>query len=360
LDGLRGIAALFIVLFHLPASLQLWFSFPNAWIAVDFFFCLSGFVIAFSYEGRLLRGMRWRDFTVARLIRLYPLYILGTAFVLVSGLLFAKVYSNNHLTPYKLILSVLLAALFMPNLGGAWTNGCIFPLDGPAWSLFFDVFANLVYAGLVRLRLARSLLVGLIALICLAMLALYPGSLADVGTFTSTFGYGFARVGFSFCAGVLVFRIYERRPRPHWSGTRGILASVVLLIAFVAALSARGRIADQHATQLFLIAVVCPLLVYAGAYVEVSAVTGRLCSFFGDFSYPLYILHQPFLLVWGGRTAHRFAATHPNLTQISIPVFCCLVAGVAWMVGASYDSPIRRRLAQFYNNRHLRERPVNT
>jgi peptidoglycan/LPS O-acetylase OafA/YrhL len=91
---------------------------------------------------------------------------------------------------------------------------------------------------------------------------------------------------------------------------------------------------------------VSPLVVYLGSLVKVPAAAEPICSFLGDFSYPLYILHQPFLLIWGGHTAHRLCAEHPVATQLSIPIFCFAVAGITWIVGAFYDIPIRTRLTR--------------
>jgi peptidoglycan/LPS O-acetylase OafA/YrhL len=103
---------------------------------------------------------------------------------------------------------------------------------------------------------------------------------------------------------------------------------------------------EQHTTQLLLVAVVSPLVVYIGSLVKVPAAAVPICSFFGDFSYPLYILHQPFLLVWGGHTAHRLSAVHPVVTQLSIPIFGFAVAGISWGVSRFYDIPVRTRLAR--------------
>jgi hypothetical protein len=99
LDGLRGFAAILVVLYHMPPYLQRWFACPNAFLAVDFFFCLSGFIIAYSYEDRILRGMSFRDFCSSRLIRLYPLYFLGSLFGLISVCILAYGTGSCARTP---------------------------------------------------------------------------------------------------------------------------------------------------------------------------------------------------------------------------------------------------------------------
>jgi peptidoglycan/LPS O-acetylase OafA/YrhL len=347
LDGLRGFAALLVVLYHMPLYVQRWFYFPNSFLAVDFFFCLSGFIIAYSYERRILNGMSLADFSVARLIRLYPLYFLGSALGLLSALILTHAYSRNHLTPGELLTTVALSLLLLPNLGDVWANHNVFPLNGPAWSLFFELFANLVFWFMIRLRLASKVWLLGVAGTCLVMLSLYKGPLAEAGAFSQSFTQGFARVGFSFCMGVAVFRFREtRRMAP--------VAALAVVFLLGGMLLTRGKIVEQHATQLVFVAVVSPLVVYLGSLVKIPVAAEPFCSFLGDFSYPLYILHQPFLLIWGGHTAHRLSTAHPVGTQLSIPVFCFAVAAITWCVGAFYDTPIRARLVSQLFRRTVR------
>jgi peptidoglycan/LPS O-acetylase OafA/YrhL len=331
----------------MPPYVQRWFYFPNSFLAVDFFFCLSGFIIAYSYERRILNGMSLADFSVARLIRLYPLYFLGSAFGLLSALMLTHAYSRNHLTPGELLTTVALSSLLLPDLRDVWANHNVFPLNGPPWSLFFELFANLVFWFMIRSRLADKVWLLGVAGTCLAMLSLYKGPLAEAGAFSQSFTQGFARVGFSFCMGVVVFRL---------RGTRRIAPVAALAVVFLLGgmLLTRGEIVEQHATQLFFVAIVSPLVVYLGSLVKLPVAAEPLCSFLGDFSYPLYILHQPFLLIWGGHTAHRLSAAHPVATQLSIPVFCFAVAAITWCVGAFYDTPIRARLVDLRFRRSVR------
>jgi peptidoglycan/LPS O-acetylase OafA/YrhL len=354
LDGLRGFAALLVVLYHMPPYVQRWFYFPNSFLAVDFFFCLSGFIIAYSYERRILNGMSLANFSVARLIRLYPLYFLGSTFGLLSALVLTHAYSRNHLTPSELLATVAFSFLLLPNLGAVWANHNVFPLNGPAWSLFFELFANLVFWFVIRSRLAsKEWLLG-VAGTCFVMLSLYKGPLAEAGAFSQSFTQGFARVGFSFCMGIVVFKFYENARTPFWSRRMDPAAALAVVFLLGGMLLTRGEIAERHATQLFFVAVVSPLVVYLGSLVKLPAAAEPFCGFFGDFSYPLYILHQPFLLIWGGHTARRLSAAHPVATQLSVPVFCFAVAGITWCVGAFYDTPIRARLVSLRFRRTVR------
>jgi peptidoglycan/LPS O-acetylase OafA/YrhL len=346
LDGLRGFAAILVVLYHLPPYLQKWFACPNAFLAVDFFFCLSGFIIAYSYENRILSGMRLGDFCLSRLIRLYPLYFLGSLLGLLSVCILSFGHGRSHLRLSDLLVAGVLSVMVLPNMGTAWSNHNIFPLNGPAWSLFFELFANLIFWFGIRFRLAGRFALLLITSTSLILLSLAGRPLSDVGAFTGSFTPGFARVGFSFAMGLVTYRVYKSRRSTLLSGKTALAASFAVITLLGGMLLTRGRLVEQHTTQLLLVAIVSPLVVYLGALVKVPAAAERVCSFLGDFSYPLYILHQPFLLVWGGYTAHRLSAVHPVATQLSIPIFCFAVAGITWIVGVFYDLPIRTRLTR--------------
>jgi peptidoglycan/LPS O-acetylase OafA/YrhL len=346
LDGLRGFAAILVVLYHIPPYLQRWFACPNAFLAVDFFFCLSGFIIAYSYENRILSGMRFGDFCLSRLIRLYPLYFLGSILGLLSVCILAYAGGRSHLRLSDLLVAAVLSLLVLPNLGHAWSNHSLFPLNGPAWSLFFELFANLIFWFGIRFRFAGKLALLLLTTTSLIILSLVPGPLSNVGAFTESFTPGFARVGFSFAMGLITFRIYKSRNSSFLSGNLAPGAAFAVVALLGGMLLMRGRIVEQHTTQLFLVAIVSPLVVYIGSLVKVPATAKPVCSFLGDFSYPLYILHQPFLLVWGGHTAHRLCAVHPVATQLSIPIFCFAVAVISWGVSRFYDIPVRTRLAR--------------
>jgi peptidoglycan/LPS O-acetylase OafA/YrhL len=353
LDGLRGFAAILVVLYHIPPYLQRWFACPNAFLAVDFFFCLSGFIIAYSYENRILRGMSFQDFCSARLIRLYPLYFLGSLLGLLSACILTYGGGRGHLRLSDLLGAAVLSLLVLPNLGTAWSNHSVFPLNGPAWSLFFELFANLIFWFAIRFRFASRLALLLVTTTSLIILSLAASPLSDVGAFTESFAPGFARVAFSFGMGLITYRVYKSRRSSLLSGKIASAASFAVVALLGGMLLMRGRIVEGHTTQLFLVVIVSPLIVYIGSRVRVPAAAERVCSFFGDFSYPIYILHQPFLLVWGGHTAHRFNAVHPLATQLSIPLFCFAVAGISWSVGAFYDIPIRIRLARLRQSRSV-------
>lgn len=141
LDALRGVAALAVLVLHMPPLTGLVF---HAYLAVDLFFIMSGFVIAHAYERRLLAGWSPGDFIRTRVVRLWPLYLLGTA---VGAAVFAGVAGD---AVGFAVLGVLVAAavVMMPLPLGAEVQ--IFDLNRPAWSLFFEMVANVLYAAFAR------------------------------------------------------------------------------------------------------------------------------------------------------------------------------------------------------------------
>ena len=131
LDGLRGIAAVIVVMLHAPIQYTSHFRFHGSFLAVDFFFCLSGFVIAFSYEKRLRSFLDLRTFAIARIIRLYPLAALGT----VTGALMLAFGFHNHgrtFTVGSLITHLLLGILIVPST----RYDVLFPLNPVVWTHF--------------------------------------------------------------------------------------------------------------------------------------------------------------------------------------------------------------------------------
>ena len=203
LDGLRGVAAFAVMMFHTNPFIGR--QVPEAFLAVDFFFALSGFVIAHAYTERLRTGMSPRSFLVLRLVRLYPLYILGTAI----GILILPLTSQADGVS-QLAIEIAAAVLFLPSP----VTELLYPFNFPAWSLFHELLINGAFAALNNL-LSRVVLCGIAAIsaVILAGYAIWLGSL-DTSNSWVHFEGGFVRVSFSFFAGVLVYRIWQKRPAP--------------------------------------------------------------------------------------------------------------------------------------------------
>ena len=185
LDGLRGVAALLVVCYHIfegyafaggEAVIK---GINHGYLAVDFFFILSGFVISYAYDGRWARQdnpLTVKGFFLRRLVRLHPMVILGAVIGTVTFLIQGSVqWDGTHIATSAVMLALLAAMFLIPAVpGGHYEvrgNGEMYPLNGPSWSLFFEYIGNIMYALFLR-RLPTRWLTAFTAL-CGASLAAF-------------------------------------------------------------------------------------------------------------------------------------------------------------------------------------------
>ncbi len=336
LDGLRGVAAVCVVIFHFMEMAIFDYSknfIGHGFLAVDFFFCLSGFVIAYAYDDRLQR-MGLRQFFLARLIRLHPLVISGSVFGLLAFLFdpFAP-----HLPalygPGRIILIFLSSIFLIPYPAMTERTFNLFSFNAPAWSLFWEYIANLAYA-LVLIRLPRRALGGVAVLgaVWLGFIAHRANTLSG-GWGGSTFWDGPARVTFSFTAGMLVYRCgWIIRSRFGFTAL-----SILLIAAFCFPYPSWNGLAEWLVVVFFF-----PLLVALGAGATLSPASIRLSIFSGNISYPLYMTH--YLAIWA--FMNYYAAFHPDNRHLALIVTTgvLLLFGFSWLVMVVYDIPVRTRL----------------
>ncbi len=352
LDGLRGVAALLVVLYHTPLAWRPWFPLHQAWLAVDFFFLLSGFVIALSYQSRLANGTTFRDFAVARLIRLYPLYLAGTALGILSVVVVDSLSAHVTLSLADLGFSLLPALLFLPNFPNHWPQPYCFPFDVPAWSLILELVANFIFAALLRKRMGHPAVSGLLvalSFLILCVAAFHGLTSLDFGSTLSGLPVGLARVGFSFFAGVLIFRIYSARSATLHRIFPQRVFPVAATLGLLAVLVASSPLTTRIAYQLFTIGVVFPLVLYLGACSHVPPVADRVCAFLGDISYPLYILHASIIFPLGGSKPRQFLGVHPGLAPWLLLAVLALLLAFAWFAARYPDRLVRIWLTRHYN-----------
>ncbi|WP_062785174.1 acyltransferase family protein [Novosphingobium capsulatum] len=355
LDEMRGIAALAVCLFHIgtrATGIQL---FPNGYLAVDFFFMLSGFVLAEAYEARLVADapdrapvMDWAGFARRRLVRIAPVAVLGAG---LGGLyLVARcLVSPDRSDPLdQVLLANALNLLILPKLWhGAATGWELFPANGPLWSLFFEILANLAWAAFL-VRRSTALLAAGVALAGLALVAcaLRHGTV-DLGWQASSLDGGLARVCFGFGCGLLLHRL--RHALPVMNRAAATLAALALVYALA--------LPVQHLPwTLFMAMAFLPcVLVVAVAAGSHRAMPGG--TWLGRISYPLYGIHVPLLAIVSG-AAKRMLQGEP-LGAWGIALVPPLLLA-AWLVLTRIDEPCRAALSQWFDGKARSARQTTT
>ncbi len=360
LDGLRGVAALLVVFYHIFEG----FSFAaggapitvinHGYLAVDFFFILSGFVIGYAYDDRLGRTMSLGNFFKRRLIRLHPMIVLGAVLGAVSyALQGCEQWDGTHVAASMIMLALLCALFFIPAAPGAAYdvrgNAEMFPLNGPSWSLFFEYIGNLLYALFVH-RLSDRALLALVVLsgAGLAWFVLFdPVGYGMIGVGWTLDGLNFVggllRMLFPYTLGLLLSRHFRpvRARGAFWT------CSAVLLVLFcVPFVPGRGVVTYNGLFEFGCIFIVFPLLVWLAASGQTTDRRSRaVCKFSGDISYPLYAVHYPVMYLfyaWLIRTGqHTFAETWP----VALGGYAGSVL-LAYAALRLYDEPVRRWLAR--------------
>lgn len=327
LDGLRGVAAIMVLAFHVGALTGIQ-RVDRGYLAVDLFFVLSGFVIARSYDGRFVDGMDSRSFMLRRVVRLYPVYAAGIALGIAR--IFGMMREIGEPMTVRVAAAAALNAAMLPAPLG---NPTLYPFNIPAWSLFFEVIVNLVYAlWLVRLSSATLAMVAGTGAVAMIAGAVTHGTI-DLGAIWSTAPFGLARVMFAFPAGMLIARLPVRQAASSWR--TGLVLAVTALLLWLPKAWLPSPGFDLAFALLF-----APMLVAAAARLAAPpAMTGSL-GVLGDLSYPLYSIHFPLAaLLLGGLVAGGWSVLAAGWAAMATPIIAA--AGVArW-----YDRPIRRWLS---------------
>jgi peptidoglycan/LPS O-acetylase OafA/YrhL len=347
LDGLRGSAAILIVIFHLfNYSFGFrgpWALVKHAYLAVDFFFALSGFVVAYAYDDRWTRMTTLQFFRI-RLIRLHPLVLLGATIGLLGYLLdpFGKTF--NHTSVPMLLLAYVLSLLLLPTTPVGGRHNESQALNGPAWSLMQEYLGNIAYALILR-RLRTLTLAIIFALSGLALVLVANNKgLLDGGWDYPEIWMAPLRLTVSFVLGLWLYRIHNRVRLPKIGL---LLLTLVLVICFqmpvfpkVGAYSLNGLYDVACVMLLF------PLIILCGAHSDAGTGMIRLCKLSGRLSYPLYITHIAFVYVLANFALTRHPSTDVILTGIFVVL--PLVIFVAWLALKFYDEPVRAWLTRRY------------
>jgi peptidoglycan/LPS O-acetylase OafA/YrhL len=351
LDGLRGVAAIAVVAFHFFEAHSGGNVFKqvlnHGYLAVDFFFMLSGFVIGYAYDDRWPRMSTW-DFLRRRLVRLQPMVVFGGAVGALTYYFQASgAFPMIATVPVWKLLLVLLACVLMiplaPSISSTMRGwGDTYPLNSPTWSLFFEYIANIFYA--LVLRRVNSKMLGVITLLSggLTLHYLFSEPRADlIGGWElnlSQMRIGFTRLLFPFLAGLLLFRL-RWLPRIR----QGFWVSSLVLFALLAwpRLGTPSAMWPNAAYEALCVLVLFPLIVAGGAGSELEGSLSRaICGFLGRISYPIYVVHYPFVYLYFA----LLSKGHGGLGTAAA-LFAAIVI-LSYAALRCYDEPLRAWLAR--------------
>lgn len=329
LDGLRGVAAIGVMVFHF-SILGVTDLLPRAFLAVQFFFVLSGFALSCAYEERA-STLSIAQFAKKRLIRILPLSVLGLTIGTIYFFARTWMQPKSFYSVTDISLSYLLNLFLLPK---PWVTAAptdtVFPSNTPLWSLSLEMMVNMVWAAcLIHLSTKKLWIITVTAGLLLSA-AIFSWGTADLGADWITYAGGVLRASFGFCVGILIWR---HCPKTSSSKTALPLTMVLLLTMF--SYSGGGIAFD-----LFSIIIIVPALLY----VTIRSDCGKhrpICRYLGQLSYPLYTIHVPLLMI----TVGAFKMVHIEKPSFSIVLACAIVfLMAAFLVNRYYDVPLRRFL----------------
>ena len=387
LDGLRGVAALMVLWYHVFegfafAEGSIIETFNHGHLGVDFFFILSGFVISYAYDDRWKKcrqttdnrqqssskALTLKSFFRRRLIRLHPMLVMGAFIGLITFFIQGGVKWDGTSTPlHWILIAFVLTLFFIPAYPRAEYdirgNGEMFPLNGPSWSLFFEYIGNILYAIFIR-RLSNKMLALFTSIIGILWIWFVTFDISGydmigIGWTLDTVNFfgGLLRMLFPFSLGMLMARYFVNRQQTTVLCTR-IKSFIVRNIFWIATIvlfalfsvpylpkAETSNISVNGIYELLCIMIVFPFIVWFGASGTTSSkFSTKLCNFLGDISYPLYIVHYPIMYLFYAWLINNKLYTLSETWPVVILVMTSSIV-LAYACLKLYDEPIRRKLS---------------
>lgn len=385
LDGLRGVAAIIVLLYHHFEEFGPGITSFHGYLAVDFFFILSGFVVGYAYDDRWKspsnpNGMTLGGFFRRRLIRLHPMLLFGMFFGLLMFYFGAgSALSNIMQSHWQAILVSFLFAIVLipvPKMFDVRGWGEVNSFNGNSWTLGFEYLANILYALFIR-HLGKTLLTMLVILFAMLTIGMGLGfdffgimsnrpDYQPVGTFIGGWDMnpdqvllGWVRLLYPFFAGLLMSRWMAKAKQKEQQASDSqdvksnkatdsilnrhgfLLASLCLAVVLL-----MPYLGSEHPLYNGVYEIICilfafPAIVYMGAKGTVSGKNHRFCKWLGDISYPLYITHSPIIFT----LCIGWKSNNPDATADQVFFVCCcsiiLSLMVAWASLKLWDEPVR-------------------
>lgn len=364
LDGLRGVAALMVIWYHVFegyafAGGTTIDTFNHGYLAVDFFFILSGFVIGYAYDDRWGKNFTMKDFIKRRLIRLHPMVIMGAVVGAITFYIQGSVqWDGTHIGISMVMLSLLCTIFFIPAMPGVGYevrgNGEMFPLNGPCWSLFFEYIGNILYALFIRRLSNKALTIVVVLLgVALASFAIFNVSgYGNIGVGWTLDGVNFIggllRMLFPFSMGMLLSRNFKPM---KLRGAFWICTLVMIALFAVPYLEGTESICTNGIYEAFCIIIAFPILLWIGASgTTTDKKSTQICKFLGDISYPIYVIHYPFMYLFYAWLIKNQLFTLGETWQVALCIYAWNIL-FAYLCLKLYDEPVRKYLAKRFLNK---------
>ncbi len=331
LDSLRGVAAFAVVFWHAGPSLAGPLFPADGNVAVDLFFVMSGFVLAYAYEDQFRGGLTPLTFVKIRLIRLYPLYLCGT----LVGICLALFRIGRPFVTSSAFLSILM--LPTPSeMKGAF----LYPYNTVAWSLLAEIIVNVAYAFTWKRWTISNIviLISFSAALIIAASFIHPARDANFGFTWRNFPGGIARVFYGFPAGVLIYRLWKRYPLPRAP------SFILVFVAPLFLLGWRPSGAIVVVYDLVAVLIMMPAIIIFAVSVEPPPLLQKAAAALGVASYAIYAIHFP-LIDFLSRTKPYWVTRLAPLPLLFLSVFILLSA---ILLDDIYDRPIRRCLSAVF------------
>ena len=359
LDGLRGVAALMVIGYHVFegfafASNSAIETLNHGYLAVDFFFILSGFVIGYAYDDRWGKSLTMKDFFKRRLIRLHPMVIMGAVLGAITFCIQGSVqWDGTHIAISMIMLSLLCTIFFIPAMPGVGYevrgNGEMFPLNGPCWSLFFEYIGNILYALFIR-RLSNKALTVFVVLLGVALAAFAVFNVSTYGNI----GVGWTLDGVNFLGGSLrmlfpfsLGMLMSRNFKPMKVKGAFWICTIALIALFsVPYLEGLEPLCMNGVYEAFCVIVAFPIILWIGASgTTTDKQSTKICKFLGDISYPVYVIHYPLMYLFYAWLIENQLYTLGETWHVALCVFILSII-LAYLCLKLYDEPIRKYLAK--------------
>ena len=359
LDGLRGVAALMVIWYHVfegyafagGGNIE---TLNHGYLAVDFFFILSGFVIGYAYDDRWGKSLTMKDFFKRRLIRLHPMVVMGAVWGVITFCIPGCVqWGGTHVAISMIMLSLLCTIFFIPAMPGVGYevrgNGEMFPLNGPCWSLFFEYIGNILYALFIR-RLSNKTLTVFVVLLGAALAAFAVFNVSTYGNI----GVGWTLDGVNFLGGSLrmlfpfsLGMLMSRNFKPMKVRGAFWICTVALIALFaVPYLEGMEPLCMNGIYEAFCVIVAFPIILWIGASGTTTDVQStKVCKFLGDISYPVYVIHYPLMYLFYAWLIENKLYTLGETWHVAVCVFVLSIV-LAYLCLKLYDEPIRKYLAK--------------